>query len=531
MPKRLMAALMFCAFTIPASADPKQTIEVSGDSPFAACLSDTPSAQWGDVSINSEVEPWIAIDPTNADHIIATWQQDRWSTGGARGIVTAVTFDGGRNWAHVVMPDVSPCSGSATFLRASDPWIDFAPNGDVYHITLVVDAMLIDWLEGIADEGRSAMLVQKSTNGGLTWSAPVAIVDETFNGLHDKESITADPYDANYVYAVWDRIDDSIDGVDQGPSLFARTTDAGATWSTPTVLYDPGFDAQTVGNQILVSPDGSLNAFMVTDTIEEVGGMEVDHFELVVLRSEDRGVTWSDPVSIVAVEPAGVTEPDSGLPLRAGDFLYDVAVDRTNGTLYAVWQDGRFNNFSHESIAMSLSTDGGATWTEPAKINQTPRSLPPAQQQAFLPSVAVNGKGDVAITYYDFRFNQPGAPASTDYWAVTCRPQPHQTCADPADWNSELRLTDNSFDLSTAPFAGGFFLGDYVGLAADRDNFVAAFPTSLPADPANLNIRTFGKTPTVAARSQSQSPAHPAANSQSRTAHPASRPHRPSTTF
>ena len=527
----LMAALMFCAFAIPAAADPKEAIEITGDSPFAACLSDTPDAQWGNVYIGSEVEPWIAIDPANSDHWIATWQQDRWSTGGARGLVTAVTFDGGRNWAHVVMPDLTPCSGGSTFLRASDPWLDFAPNGDVYHISLVVDAMLIDWLEGLSGEGRSAMLVQKSTNGGLTWSAPVAIVDQTFNGLNDKESITADPCDANYVYAVWDHLDYSTPGIVDGPTMFVRTTDGGVTWEAPMVLYNPGSNAQTVGNRILVSPDSTLNAFMIRDTVEQVGNMEVDLFELVVAQSQDHGATWSAPVTIASVEPNGVIEPDSGLPLRAGDFLYDVAVDPGSGTLYAVWQDGRFSDFTYESIAMSLSTDGGATWTEPVQVNQTPQDLPAAQQQAFLPAVAANGKGDAAVTYYDFRFNLPGPPASTDVWAVTCRPEPHNTCADPSNWNSELRLTEDSFDISTAPFDAGFFLGDYTGLAADRDDFVAGFPVSHPSDPANLNIRRFGKTPTVAARSQSKTPTNPGAAAHQNIQPSPSLPHRPPTTF
>ncbi len=51
-------------------------------------------------------------------------------------------------------------------------------------------------------------------------------MDEDFFGIDDKNSITADPYDANYAYAVWDPLDFSAGG---GPALISRTTDAGQT--------------------------------------------------------------------------------------------------------------------------------------------------------------------------------------------------------------------------------------------------------------------------------------------------------------
>ena len=55
-------------------------------------------------------------------------QQDRWSNGGARGDVARVSLDGGASWSPVVIPGVSRCSGGE-FLRASDPWVDFSPDG------------------------------------------------------------------------------------------------------------------------------------------------------------------------------------------------------------------------------------------------------------------------------------------------------------------------------------------------------------------------------------------------------------------
>lgn len=51
----------------------------------------------GSFFVNAEVEPFVAVDPRNPNHLVATWQQDRWTNGGARALMTAASFDGGRS--------------------------------------------------------------------------------------------------------------------------------------------------------------------------------------------------------------------------------------------------------------------------------------------------------------------------------------------------------------------------------------------------------------------------------------------------
>jgi hypothetical protein len=109
-------------------------VQVSGASPFASCTAD--SGQTGTNFANTEVEPWVDVNPTDADNIVATWQQDRWSDGGARGLVAGVSKDGGQSWNSVVIPKLSVCSGNSAYLRASDPWLSFGPKGALYHISL-----------------------------------------------------------------------------------------------------------------------------------------------------------------------------------------------------------------------------------------------------------------------------------------------------------------------------------------------------------------------------------------------------------
>lgn len=486
----LVFGLLLIAAVLPAQAGPVRVSQISGISPFDECTADDPGSQPGTTSTDSEVEPWVAVDPTNPKHIVASWQQDRWSTGGARGLVVGVSLDGGKHWNDVPLPNLSLCTGGE-FHRVSDPWLVFGATGEIFHVSLAVDLALVQMLLGQADEGRSAMVVQKSVDGGFTWSDPVAVVDETFAGLNDKQSITADPFDPGAVYVVWDRLDFINGG---GPALFSRTLDGGRTWEAPRTIFDPGPDSQTVASQVLVLPDGTLiDVFTVIDEIRTEPFLTT---ALTLKRSFDQGETWSpaaEPIVVSSMQSVfDVTHPDTGQPLRTADFLFDVAVDPANGALYAVWQDARFGNPAHGSVAFSMSRDGGVSWSEPIRINQTPTDVPIANQQAFVPSIAVNRKGMIAITYYDFRFNGAESEGLTDQWAVTCWPSGRRDCSDPKDW-SELRLTEESFDIGSAPQAGGLFLGDYDGLAAVKNGFIAVFSVSSETDPADLLAGSFKK--------------------------------------
>src|SRR5215218_3970769 len=192
----LATAALALGFASVVSASVGPLVLASGPSPFAACTVGGPGTNY----VNAEVEPWVAVNPTDPNNIIGVYQQDRWNNGGAHGLVAAVTHDGGVSWAHS-WAHFSLCSGGTVanggdFDRATDPWVTFSPNGNAYQISLSFNAA----------NAVNAVLVSKSTSGGDTWSEPVTLIRDTsdFN-FNDKESITADPNDANYVYAVWDR--------------------------------------------------------------------------------------------------------------------------------------------------------------------------------------------------------------------------------------------------------------------------------------------------------------------------------------
>jgi hypothetical protein len=498
----LLAVAVPVAQAGPVSAE--LPVEASTTNPLAGCPPDGDGINFPD----SEVEPWVEVNPTDGpdgddivgDNIAGFYQQDRYSNGGAKSNVAAVSLDGGDTWTRSVPNQLTTCTAgpNAPFQRASDPWMSFGPTGTLHAMSLVLDPDPPGG--GFGDNG---MVYNRSTDGGLTWGPPVTLrVDTDPRFLNDKNSITADPTDAGFVYAVWDRlqtargeIQSSPQGAEnvvglgfKGPVWFARTTNNGLSWEPAREIYSPSANNQTIGNQIVVQPDGTVYDFF-NETLVRPGFRALLSF----ITSDDHGVTWDAKATRVAqiapmdrVREDGVIDrepnvvcPDPGdqgaCPIRTADILFDVAVHPGNGNLYAVWQDARFDGFTHDSIAFTQSTNGGATWSTPIEVNATPEDEPIDDQQAFIPSVHVDGAGRVVVTYYDFRNNTPDdGILGTDKWAVHC----HAACQLGTSWpgdGEDSRVTPATFDMRDAPFARGWFVGDYVGLDDDGTDFISFF--------------------------------------------------------
>ncbi|HEV8673716.1 MAG TPA: sialidase family protein [Methylomirabilota bacterium] len=461
-------------------------------SPFAGCTADAGSV--GTNYPNTEVEPWLDVNPTNPKNLVAAWQQDRWNNGGSRGLVAGVSKNGGKTWKQVVIPKLSACSGSDTYIRASDPWLSFAPNGDLYHISLSTTGG-ITFEAGFPDTG---MLVSKSTDGGLSWSDPIPLIqDQGPNVLNDKQSITADPHDANFVYAVWDRIANASERAEpvevfqhaigfRAPTWFARTTNGGASWETARMIYDPGEINQTIGNQIVVLPNGDLLDFF--DLIYNFKNAQgVRGFNVAYIRSSDQGATWTPQARIVdTLLRVTVRDPDTGATIRTADFNPDVAVDPASGALYLAWQDGRFSGLTRSDVAFTMSTDGGQTWTPTVRL-----SVNSNNRSAFLPSVHVAGDGTVGVSFYDFRNHiTGGSMLKTDHWLIHCHPS-LTDCTNAANW-SETHV-DGPFDYRNFPVASGLFAGDYLGLAFIGNTFATLFIRSgATANTADAFFATVG---------------------------------------
>jgi hypothetical protein len=405
------------------------------------------------VYANAEVEPFIAVNPSNPNNFIAVWQQNRWSTGGADGPGTAYSLDGGGTWTPSMAP-MSRCSGGTVaegtaFARASDPWVTFSPDGTAYQSALGVS---------YPTDEANAVLVSRSADGGRTWNRAVAVRRDSRENLNDKESITADPFDARYVYVTWNRITDL-----SGPTWFARTVDGGVSWEAARQIYDPGTDSSAANNTLVVLPDGTLVIFFT-----EFADADPENARQRIIRSTDKGATWSVPITIADLQTVGTVDPETNMPIR--DSCCGGIAAGANGVLAVTWQDSRFTGGAYDAIAFSQSIDGGFTWSAPIRINGEPAV------RALIPSIAIRADGTLGVTYYDFRSNTPDPETLlADYWLAASN--------DGVTW-SERRIA-GPFDYAKAAIAnGGYFLGDYMGVATVATSFITVFGQTT-TDPDN----------------------------------------------
>jgi hypothetical protein len=465
-------------------------VQVSGSSsPYAGCPQ-TPQA--GINFPNAEVEPQVAVNPTNTSNIVGQWHQDRWSNGGARGIGGAYSITGGGNWIDTTVPYTSCTTPGLPYQRASDPWVSFGPDGTAYSSALSFDGTT----------NRNAVSAATSYDGGKTWTNQQLLVAyTTAQFFTDKNSTTADPVHAGTAYTVWDTLISPTDQPDDrihaaaytGPAQFSKTINGGATWSPVQTIIGSGNRQQTIGNIIVVDSK--------TDTLYDFTDLIVppntpfrgvaSNAELAFVKSTDGGATWTSPQVIAPFNAAGVIDPNTGRHARVGDGLQEVAIDGS-GKLYVVWESstnfdknlnqavGTFDN----EVLFTSSSDGGATWSTPSAI-VGPSTLP-----IFTPTVAVDSKGNIAVTYYD---SGSLSATNTKTWPVDLKVTYSE---DGGKTFGTGREVAGPFDLMSAPVARGFFLGDYEGLqSTGTKSFIALFvTTNCNLNPSNPNGPPIGNT-------------------------------------
>jgi hypothetical protein len=540
-----------------ATVDP--IVPISGFSPYPPEADCNMTPQTGTLWSNSESEPYMDVDFGWPSRMAAIVHQDRWSNGSAQSNATFYSDDGGLTWILSFTP-ITRCSwglqtGPESFDRASDPWLAVTPgkvigdddnkkkSGAIFHqMNLVTDRLPPDY-----DSLRSAYSMLRSKDGGKTWSDPIVVSNRTefepgapFN---DKNSLTADPYKKQYVYGTWQLLKDVLPTDDSAipvqffysDTFFVRTHNKGKTWEPARAIYkirddvtllaafgiDPDvadiLGAQNIGHQIVVLPDGRLvnvsQARFVTleqDTIQ-------NYFARTIIRSFDNGKTWEQTGKIIpSTTIGGFVAFDGELfvasgftianTVRSAGNIPDIAVNRTNGFIYVVWQ-ALDPTFSFIGVFMAMSKDGGDTWSD--QITVGGEASTPASPSIFaqLPAVHVADDGIVGVLFFDDR-NDVICPDPVN---ISKEENPEcftvledgSVIAGPLDQDwffkvydpdlnliEEHRVTPESFDLRQAPNAGGYFPGDYVNCSSTDNDFVCAFTRT-----NNLGLPVRGNPP------------------------------------
>jgi hypothetical protein len=270
---------------------------------------------WANIKVNTDAtteaqnEPFVAVNPNNANHIVAG--ANNWSPGSGRYEVTAyVSFDGGRTWA-ASNPYVDRNAGR---VNAADPTIAFGSNGRVYFAFVALSPAL------------GAVAVSTSYDGGLTWASQSWATSFTYGA--DKPAVAVTNGAVNVFF--------------QNSALQAVSSADGVSWSAPVAIANGGRNAAPV-----VGRDGSLYVFYNT----------AGHINMArPVAGGYSSVTVADAVAL------------QRRPTEYRAAVYPAAGVDASGNLYVAWADGRNAGLGND-ILLASSANGGATWSSPLRVN------------------------------------------------------------------------------------------------------------------------------------------------------------------
>ena len=376
----------------------------------------------------TEVEPHLLA---NGSTLVAAFQTGRIAPGGATDIGWATSTDGGGFWTHGFLPGLTTGEGTGFYDAASDPAVAYDAKHNVWMIASLP----------LSNTGTTpAVVVNRSTDGGLTWQAPVSADVSSLSS--DKNWIVCDSSlsSPNYgnCYLQWD------DPLNQGEILMSTSSDGGQTWgpALPTANLANG-----IGGQPLVQPNGT-----VVVPIEVIVSSAVF---MEVYLSTDGGGSWTAPVTISNIQ----FHADAG-GIRSGP-LPSAALDGA-GNVWVVWEDCRFrSNCSTNDLVYSTSADG-LTWSA---VTRVPIDDISSAVDHFIPGLGIDPTTSGATAHVGLHYYY--------YSNSTCTVSTCQlfvgyvsSANGGTSWNAPVTLTAAPMELGWLPNSqNGLMVGDYIATA------------------------------------------------------------------
>jgi len=370
------------------------------------------------------------------------------------------TGNGGASWNFPGRPAVehSDAAGAGTVLEDKAYMTVDDHVGSPFQ-----DRIYVTWTEFAAD-GTAYIYEDHSNDYGETFSAPVLVSGDTglcpfTYGLptpHGKcnENQFSDPFTGpdGALYVAWSNFNTATSdtsktgsGVDNAYQiLLAKSTDGGATFSKPvqvSTYYDLP-DCETYQHsdpfRACVPEKGPTANSVFRATNYPSGAVDPTDSKQVV-------VNFGSYINQDSNEKKGCTP--GGFDPSTGQPLYD-----------GVKAPGGCNN----DILISVSTDGGATFTGTAADPRTEDTVNPdggqARSDQFWQWTAFNKQGKLAVSYYDRQYGHD----EQDGWSdITL------SSSGSLSRFKTTRVTSDSMPPPTQ--FGGQFYGDYSGLDAYSD--------------------------------------------------------------
>jgi BNR repeat-like domain len=286
------------------------------------------------------------------------------------------------------------------------------------------------WLQN----GKSDIVVGKSTNFGLTWSMVTA---DSINSGTDKPILAVR---GQNVYVSFDHTQSAY---------VAASHDGGATFSQIKMNQNAKL-GWSLGGGGTVTPNG--NVYFSWDGYTQNGGAK-GPVNLYLSKSSDGGATWTTNLLDVSTSPPDCSSMNCGWAFLGAAMTM---ISDSAGNLYTLWNAGS-TAAGPERIYFSKSTDGGNTWAAKTDVSTAAQGV----EHAF-PAIAAAGNGDVRIAWMDTRNAAPGA---IDRWNVYYR----SSINGGGSWSAESTLSSYVSGY-TFIFTNGyrFPFGDYFEMDIDE---------------------------------------------------------------
>jgi hypothetical protein len=207
--------------------------------------------------------------------IVAAGQSGRFYDGGASGIQWATSTDGGSTWSQGTLPGYTTHNGNGgPYDRVTDPAVAYDAKHNVW---------LISTLPLMPGASSPAVMTSRSTNGGTSWGAPVMTAAYQATTSYDKNWIVCDnhsgsPFYGN-CYTTWD------DNGHGNRLLASTSTDGGLTWSAPvaTPSGSTGLGGQPLvqNNGTVIVPSANANETQIVSIRSTNGGASWSNTVLV----------------------------------------------------------------------------------------------------------------------------------------------------------------------------------------------------------------------------------------------------------
>ncbi len=294
------------------------------------------------------------------------------------------------------------------------------------------------------------MVVAKSSDNGSHWSQ-TTIPKTASADKEDKDHMIVDvnsgsPYKNNlyitflyYTTSPW-------------PTMFCRSSDGGASFSTPVSISGSVTGTKgSVGVMLAVGPFGELYA--IWGAFDNLG-TAVLPVHLGFSKSTDGGASWDAAKSIRSYNYAFNSYLNKGGHCILDASPISMGVDRSGGPrqgwIYIVYPELT----PKPNVFLIRSSDGGALWSNPNKVNQDTTS-----NDHWHPWLSVDpSTGFIYVVYYDSR-NFPANDSAQVYVSMS---------TDGGETFKDILVSDQPVLPAPLGFPGGAscYAGDYIGISA-----------------------------------------------------------------